>query len=170
MDIQTFKKAISKSHTKNIIVGSCITLFGVFIVWLILSGADSEMDDMGVGGLIVIWILAGICLLFGGGITFMHVKDALRMKKGDHPVINAIEQGDKGFLVWVYEYVTQVQGGGSDHQIWAYDREGNKMVLSLKKKRVQEVMTYLSDQFPAMVVGYSEEIRAQMSEAVGKKL
>jgi len=170
MEIQEFKKAISKSHTKNIIVGTGITLFGVFIVWLVLSGADSEMDDMGVGGMIVIWILAGICLLFGIGITAMHIKDAIRMKKGEHPVVNAIQEGDKGFLIWMYEYVTQVQGGGSDHQVWAYDREGQKMILSLKKKRVQEVLKYLSEQFPNAVVGYSEEIREQMSQAVGKKL
>jgi len=170
MDLNGFKKAVTKSVVKNVIVGTCIFLFGVFIAWLVLSGADSEMKDMGIGGYIVIWALAGICLFFGFFITFQHVRDHLRVKKGDHPIVKAIESGDKGHIIWMYEYITQVQGGGSDHQIWTFDREGKKFILSLKAKLVQEVMQYLKLQFPNAVLGYSEEIRENMSQSLGKKM
>ena len=170
MDLNGFKKAISKSVVKNVIVGGGIFLFGVFIAWLVLSGADSEMKDITIGGLIVIWVLAGLCLFFGFFITFQHIRNHLKVKKGDHPLVNAIEQGNKGYLIWIYEYVTQVQGGGSDHQIWAFSQDGEKHILSLKKKRIGEVMDYLSKEFPNAVVGYSEEIRDRMSASLGKKL
>ena len=170
MDINGFKKAISKSFAKNIIIGTCIIAFGVFITWLILSGADSEMDDIPLGGMIVIWTLAGLCLFFGGAITLKHISEAIKMRKGDHPVVNAIETGDKGYLVWIYENVISVQGGGSDHQIWSYTQDGKHHVMSLKAKRVKEVIKYLQEQFPQAVVGYSEEIKENMSISFGKKL
>ena len=169
MDLNGFKKAISKSVVKNVIVGGGIFMFGVFIAWM-LSGADSESEDMTIGGLIVIWTLAVLCLFFGFFITFMPVRDYLKVRKGDHPLVNAIEQGNKGYLIWVYEYVTQVQGGGSDHQVWAYSQDGEKHILSLKQKRIAEVIEYLSQQFPNAVVGYSEEIRERMSASLNKKL
>lgn len=170
MDISGFRKAISKSFTKNIIIGTCITAFGIFIAWLVLSGADSEIDDMPIGGMIVIWTLAALCFFFGGVITIKHIKEAIGMRTGKHPVINAIESGDKGYLVWVYENVISVQGGGSDHQIWSYTRDGEQHILSLKGKRIKEVMTYLKEQFPNAVFGYSDEIRDNMSRSFGKKL
>lgn len=170
MDINGFRKAISKSFTKNIIIGTCITAFGVFIAWLILSGADSEMDDIPLGGMIVIWTLAGLCFFFGGVITMKHIREAINMRTGKHPIINAIESGDQGFLVWIYENVISVQGGGSDHQIWSYTKDGDHHVLSIKGKRVQEVLKYLKEQFPNVVVGYSDEIKDNMSRSFGKKL
>jgi hypothetical protein len=164
MEIKDFKKVIGKSNTKNIIVGSGIFLFGIFIVWLILSGADSEMDDMGVGGMVVLWILAGLCLLFGGVLIINPIRSFMQVKSGKHPVVHAIESGNKGFIVWIYENITQVQGGGSDHQIWAFTEDGKKLILSIKGKRVQEVINYLSQQFPNAVVGWTEDIEEQMQQ------
>lgn len=170
MDINEFKKAISKSFTKNIIGGAGITLFGVLIISLVVAGVDTEMKDMSTGGMIVIWLLAAICLLFGISIITVNLKGAIRMKKGQHPIVNAIQSGEKDFLIWMYEYVTKVKGGGSDHQVWAYDKDGNKVILSLRKKRVRKVLNYLSQEFPDAAVGYSEELRDKISLAVGKKL
>lgn len=170
MDYNGFKKAIKKSFVKSIIVGIGIFMFGAFIAWLILSGADSEMDDMGTGGLIVIWVLAGLCLFFGGAITFKQIKDALYLSQDKHPILNALKKGDRAYVIWVYEYVTQVNGGGSDHQVWVFSLDGKKHILSLKKKRIQEVIQYLTVQFPDATIGYSEEIKDQMSALLNKKL
>ena len=170
MDISGFRKAISKSFVKNIIIGTCITAFGGFIAWLILSGADSEMDDIPAGGMIVIWTLAGLCFFFGGLITFKHVREAFALRSGKHPVLSAIKNGDKGYLVWIYENVISVQGGGSDHQIWSYSHDGKQHIMSIKGKRVKEVIKFLQEQFPNAVMGYSDEIRENMGQSFGKKL
>ena len=163
MDLKGFKKAVTKSVVKNVIVGTGIFLFGVFIVWLVVSGADPESKDMTMAGKIVIWVLAGLCLFFGFFITFMHLKNHFKVQRGDHPIIKAIENGDNGHLVWIYENITRVEGGGSDHQLWTFDRNGKQFILSVKAKRVQEVMAYLKEQFPSAVLGYTKEIEEQMN-------
>lgn len=162
MELNDFKKIIGKSNTKNIIIGSGIFLFGIFIVWLVLSGADSEMDDIGTGGMVVIWILAALCLLFGGVLIINPIRSYAQVKSGKHPIIHAINSGDKGYLVWIYEHITQVQGGGSDHQVWAFSGSGKKFILSIKAKPVQEVIGFLSKEFPNAVLGWSEDMEKQM--------
>lgn len=162
MDIKGFKKVIGKSNVKNIIVGSGIFLFGIFIAWLILSGADSEMEDMGTARMVVLWVLAGLCLLFGGVLIINPIRSFMQIKNGKHPVVQAIETGNQGFIIWVYEHITTVQGGGSDHQVWAFSEDGKKFILSIKGKRVKEVMEYLSQQFPQATFGWTEEIEQQM--------
>jgi hypothetical protein len=170
MDINGFKRAVSKSVVKNVIVGIGIFLFGVFIAWLVIPGTDSEMKDMTIAGFIVIWALAGCCLFFGFLITLQHIRHHIKMKKGNHPIVIALETGNNDHLVWIYEHVTSVQGGGSDHQIWTYDKNGAKFVMSLKAKRINKVIKYLQEQFPEAVFGYTEEIRISMSEKLGEKL
>lgn len=169
MNYNEFRKAISKSHVKNIIVGTGIFMFGVFIAWSVLSEADPEMAEIPIGGMIVIWTLAGICLFFGGFITFKQISDAIKMKSGDHPILLAIRNEDKDYLVWIYEYVTKVQGGGSDYQVWTFSRDGKKIHLSLKKHRIQDVIKYLATKFPNATLGYSDDIAAQMRDKFGIK-
>lgn len=169
MDLSEFKKMITKSDKKNIIVGSGIFLFGVFIVWLVLSGADSEADEIGTGGMIVLWSLVGCCLLFGGVLIINPIKSYFSVKSGKHPLVNAIQSGDKGYLVWIYEHVTSVQGGGTDHRIYIYNRDGKMTNLALKQKRIQPTIAFLAEQFPNAVLGYSDDIAARMKQEFGIK-
>ena len=153
---------------KNVIVGTGIFLFGVFIAWLVLSGADPDMKYLPIGGLIVIWVLAGLCLFLGGYMMVKVISDWMKLRKGDHPILNAIRTSDTSYLVWVYENITSVQGGGSDHQIWTFSKTGSKIILSVKKKRVRAIMNYLKQEFPNVTLGWTSEIEQEMSERFEK--
>ena len=167
MDIKGFKKLITKSVVKNSIIGGGIFLFGAFIFWLVISGADPEMTT---GIMVGCIILASICVLIGFGISFSCLKDYYKVKRGNHPVVNALINEDKNHLVWVYQHITQVKNGGANHQIWTFDKNGEKFILNLKAKRIDEAMIFLSKSFPNAVFGYSDEIRVQMEQRFGRKL
>jgi hypothetical protein len=155
MTLDEFKKTIARSIIKNTIVGSGIFLFGVFIAWLILSGADPE--PMSVGGLIVLWVLAVICLFVGFCIVFFPVKAAADVRKGRHEVVRAIQQGDSSYVLWFYEYITQVKNGGSDHQVWIFGKDGRRFTIATNAKKAKEILEYLHQQFPPALYGYSKE-------------
>ncbi|UKN00132.1 hypothetical protein K6119_10340 [Paracrocinitomix mangrovi] len=164
MELADFKKILGKSNTKKSIIATFILLFGVFMLWLILSGADSEMDEVGVGGLIVLWVLIAICILIGGFILFQSIKSTMDIKNGKHGIVAAINEGNKGYLIWIYEHVTSVKGGGSDHYIYAYADNGQLHTISIKKKRVKGIFDFLSTHFPNAVLGYDDEIAKRMNE------
>lgn len=169
MDLNEFKKTITKSDIKKIIVALFIFLFGVFIVWLILSGADSEMDDVGTGGMVVLWVLGGLCLFIGAVLSWISFKSIAQVRSGNHPIVAAIENGDKGHLVWIYQFTASVQGGGKDHSVWAFSSNGKHYALNVKAKRIQPIIKYLAAQFPQAAVGYTDEIATQMKSQYGIK-
>lgn len=166
MNRQEFEQIIGKSNIKQLIIGIFIFAFGAFIAWLVLSGADSEMDDMSIGGMIVIWILCGLCLLFGGALIWMPIKTSRQVKSGNHPILKAIDTGDRGFVVWAYEHITQVKGGGKDHFVYVFTREGKQINLSVKGKRVQEILTFIQNEFPNAFIGFSEEQQQRYKQMV----
>ena len=170
MTDKEFSILISKSSSKKIAVGSFVFAFGLFIMWMMLSGGESKSDDISNGGQIVIWALVVICIGSAGLIGGQAVRTKIQLKSGKHPLLQAIDSGDTGHLVWIYENVSGVKGGGSDHYIYAYNSENKLYTLSLKKKRIAEAMQYLQSKFPDAVFGYSDEIVAQMKSTIGDKV
>lgn len=170
MDDSEFSKLISKSNAKKTIVGSSVLAFGVFIIWMIMSGADSTPDDIGGGGQIIIWAVVIICLGVGGIIGGQAVRSTYQIRSGKHPLLQSIISGDTAHLVWIYENVNSIKGGGSNHYIYAYNSDNKLYTVSLKKKYIAEAMQYLQGKFPDAVFGYSNEIVEQMKSIIGKKI
>lgn len=170
MHDKEFSILISKSSSKKIIVGGFVFAFGLFIMWMMLSGGESESDDIGSGGQIVIWALVVLCIGSAGLIGGQAVRSKIQLRLGKHPLQQAIASGDTGHLVWIYEKVSGVRGRGSDHYIYAYNSNNKLYLLSLNKKRIAEAMRYLQSKFPNAVFGYSEEIVAQMKTTIGDKI
>lgn len=159
-DINDLKKELGRSDVKNFIIGFFILAFGAFITWMIIADVDKS-SDVGEGGLVILWILAGICLFFGGFLCFKVIQGKLQRAKGTHPLLNAIENNQGDFIVWMYEHVSSVKGGGSSHAIWMHRKDGKLITISAKEKRVKELLNYLHQQFPYADLGYTDEFAAK---------
>lgn len=166
MDRAEFEKTIGRSSVKQLIIGSFIFAFGVFLVWLVFSGADSEMDDIGTGGMVVLWILIGLCLLMGGALIVIPIRTRMQLKSGNHPILAAIDRNDRGFVVWAYEHITQVKGGGKDHYVYVFSNAGKQINISTKGKRVEGILGFIQKEFPTAVIGYSEEQQQRYNDYV----
>jgi len=113
---------------------------------------------------VVIWILAGLCVLIGGFTVYNVIKGKMLRSKGTHPLLHAIENKETDFAVWMYENVSSVKGGGSSHAIYITTKYDKLITITVKGKRVQELLKYLHSQFPSAELGYSDEIVARIKE------
>ncbi len=166
MERAEFEKLIGKSNVKSIVVGLFILVFGVFIIWLMLSGADSEMDDIPLGGMIVLWALAALTVFAGLLLIYIPVKTKRQINNGNHPILSAMDRNDHTFIVWIYEHITQVQGGGSNHQIYIFLKNGKRINIGSNQNQSQEIIHYLSSEFPDAILGYSEENESLHKERI----
>lgn len=158
---QQFIKLINKSTIKNTLIGFGILAFGLFIIWLGMSGVDSEMDKMSTGGQITLYVFAAIFVLAGFLVMFIPLKNSWQIKKGKHPLINAIQNNDQHYVKWFYEHVIHVKSSGiksgTNHQIWMMCKGKKQIVISISKDQAAEVISYLSDKFPYAMKGWTEE-------------
>jgi len=129
------------------------------MVYLIFCGQDSSLDETEKGGMTVLWIIAMISLFFGIVLVFEPIRSLFAIKSGKHPLIAAIESKDFGYIIWLHEYKNKLKSRGTDKSIWMYTLTGKKFVLSFKKGKLTEALTYLSTVFPDAQVGYSDEAR-----------
>jgi len=159
-DLNDLKKELGRSDVKNFIVGFFIFAFGAFIAWMIIADVDKS-SDVGEGGMVILWILAGICLLLGGFMCFKVVQGKIQRSNGTHPLLSAIERNEGDFIVWMYEHVSSIKGGGSSHAIWLHRKDGKLITVTVKGKRVKELLQYLHSQFPYADLGYTDELAAK---------
>lgn len=171
MNDDSFIKLLTKTGTKMLIIGLSISAFAVFMIWLGLSGADSEMTQ---GTFIGLMIFAGIFLLVGLFMILMPLNTSMKIKNGKHGLVNSIRNNDSSYIVWFYEHIINVKSGpakNSAHKIWLYSVDDKHYSVDVKKTQVPEVMQYLGSKFPGATVGYTAEIekdyRARMKAAKG---
>lgn len=167
MNDQDFLKLINKSGVKNIIIGIFILAFGAFIIWLQASGVDKQGTT--VAGSVVLYTLAGLCLLIGFMLIYLPVKASSQIKNGKHPLVNAINNNDSGYVIWFYEYVVQVKGGGTAHQVWVYGQDKKRYTISTKRVKTTDVLEYLAGKFPSAMCGYSKELEAAYKQKISGK-
>lgn len=163
MTDQDFIRMFKRSGTKMLIIGVSIFLFGVFLIWLVASGADSEMEP-GSGTAIAMWIFGSIVALLGVLMMALPVVASSRIKNGKHKLINAVLQNDTGYALWIYEHVIRVKSGpasNTNHQVWIMARDKKQYQLGCKKAKVAEVITYLAGKFPDAILGHSPELESQ---------
>lgn len=164
MDYLGFKKAIGKSIVKNLSIGILLLSFGIFVAWLRETSTTIDNRNIPAGGFVIFWVMVGLFTFLGSFIIIKGINDAQKLRSDNLPILNAIKNGDKTFLIWIYEYITSVKGGVPDHQVRTYTRNGVSIIFSVRKKRVQDVMSYLKQEFPGATLGWTAEIEQQMNE------
>jgi hypothetical protein len=171
MQDKDFIKLMTKTGTKMLIIGFSITAFAVFMIWLAMSGADSEMTQ---GTMIGLLIFAGIFLLVGLLMIIMPLNTSSKIKNGKHGLVNALLNNDANYIVWYYEHIINVKSGpakNSAHKIWIYSADDKHYSVDVKKTQVSEVIQYLGSKFPTATAGYTAEIekdyRARMKARKG---
>ena len=99
MNDDSFIKQLTKTGTKMLIIGLSISAFAVFMIWLALSGADSEMTQ---GTFIGLMIFAGIFLLVGLFMIFLPLSTSMKIKNGKNGLVNSIRNNDSTYIAWYY--------------------------------------------------------------------
>lgn len=168
MDYDKLRKILLKSYTSIFVITAILLLMGVALI------AYAFIDEKGsmVGKLIFGLIFFGL----GAVVVVRKTGDYQKIVKGEFPILKAIKLGDKEFLLWAYHQqidTTAGHGGqkvGSTYNVVFYDRDGKNETLVLRKTPPEEVLSYLSEVFPAARIGYTEEIKAEVSQLLGKKL
>ena len=165
MELSEFKKKLRKGNITVMIVGLFVLAFGVFIAWLYFSGADKS-SDIGVGGEIVLIILIIICVGVGGLMMYTTFKNGMLVRGGKHGIVKAINEGDKSYLVWIFENITN-SNGTTLHAIWAYNSQGKQYNIRVKKNEVKKYIAFLSSHFPNAVLGYTDDMAEKMKRNTG---
>lgn len=164
MNYNTFKTLLKKTKQKFILVALLIALVGApFIVMGVKDGIH--------------WgflITGGVLTLLTLFLLMISIRDLSRINADELPILKAIRQGQKDYLVWMYvkEINTKVEGvqAGTSNNLVLINRQGKMEELVLNRKTSPyDIMDYLGTEFPDAHVGYSDDTRAEVSQLLGKK-
>lgn len=168
MNYEAFNILLSKSKIRMALIGGLIALAGAAMLSSLLVMHEPK---------IVYWIVTGIFLVLGFPILLLSLRDLSRIKSGTWPLLKAIKEGDKDYLVWIYnnEIVSQVSGVdvGKSSNIVLYNRSGKMLQVVLGKKAsasANDVIGYLASAFPNAHVGYSDQTREAAGRLLNKKM
>lgn len=132
----------------------------ILIVGILFLGITlSTPDNVKLGGIIFMGVLSGLCIVGGVALIRKAVQTRSQVKNGQHPLVNAVQNGDTGYVEWFYEEIVTVKNVDTTaaHQIWIHDRHNKCITLSVKGTQVQGILKYLQQHFPDALVGYSDE-------------
>lgn len=166
MTDQDFIKLLSKTSRKSFIIGLFILAFGAFMIWLDLSGVDKK--GISGSGKIVLYVFAGLFIAVGLLMVVRHLKNTSKIKNGEHALINAVNGTNDHYVLWFYENIIQVRGGGTAHQIFIFGKDKKNYNVNVAKAKVPEMLQYLNFKFPGALKGYSKELQAEYNNLVGK--
>lgn len=168
MNYENFKTLLAKSKIRIAIIGGVIALAGAAMVVSLFITHESK---------IAYWIFTGIIIALGFPMLIFSLRDLSRIKSGAWPLLSAISEGRKDYIVWIYnnEIVSKVSGidVGKSSNIVLYDRHGKMIQVVLGKKAsasADKVIHYLASEFPNAYTGYSDQTRAAVSKLLNKKM
>ncbi len=165
MNLETFKKHLSRSKRNQLFAGIFILLVGVLMLVAIFFSENK----------ISYWIVVGFFFAIAIFITAISVKSLYLINSGKDPLLRAINEQDKGYLAWIYRNELTQQVGGINAAkssiIIFYNRDGKQSQISIKRESIAlGIIEYLSSEFPLAHLGYSKETREAVSKLLNKKL
>ncbi len=150
------------------VIGGVIALAGAAMLISIFMMPDAK---------IAYWIVTGIFVVLGFPLLILSLRDLSRIKSGTWPFLKAINEGQREYIVWIYnnEIISNVSGVdvGKSSNIVLYDRHGKMIQVVLGKKAsasANDVISYLASEFPNAHVGYSDQTREAVGRLLGKKM
>lgn len=165
MNYEFLKSSLVKSKFRILFVG----------VLTALLGAGSLIGALGPDSKIVYWVFAGIFLAIGLLILGMALKGIIEIKSEKYPLIQAIKQKESDYVVWMYDkrIAAQVEGitVSKSSNVVIYNKHGKMTEIVLGRKiPANNVIDYLSSQFPDAHVGYDSATRETVSKILNQKL
>lgn len=155
MTHEEFSQLLSKSGSRQRNMAIFILIVGIIFLGII----PAAPDNIKLGGIIFMGVLSGLCVLGGVALIRKATQTRSQVKNGQHPLLNAIQNGDGDYVEWFYEEIVTVKNvdATAAHQIWIHDRHNKFITLSVKGTQAQGILEYLQQHFPEALVGYSDE-------------
>lgn len=152
MTTDSFRQLLAKTKKKTLWVSFLIILTGGMFFIPIFTG-DSK---------IVYWVFGLIFVLLGLFILLKSIADLNKIKSGQLPLLRAIEDADRGFVIWMYvqEINSKVEGikVGTTNNVVVFDRNHKMESIILSRKgNPHDVLNFLCQHFPESKVGYTDE-------------
>ena len=170
MGTELIKNRLAKNGRSQIIIGIIVIVIGLGFIALFTSGVGdkSELSEIGE---VFLWLLFGGFVVLGLIVMIKGMQLKKSVVDGSHPLINAINNGDKGFVIWFYEHMTTVNGGNPTYQILMYSIDKKCYRIGLKNEsQSKEVFQLLNSCFPNAILGYTPEIANNMVQNHGIKI
>jgi len=170
MNLESFKNELIKSYNKQFKIGLvlfllCSVVNALIVVFVGLS------DRSAIVGLCIfgLFILIGLFMMISSIIT------KGKIKSDQHEILIAINNKTDA-IAWIYQHVMTTQHELSNkkhknHIVVAYKLDGKAHRFMLKEEaQVLVMITFLSEQFPRAIIGFSEENRLAASKVIGKEI
>lgn len=170
MNYEKLRSLLSKSNTKASILSIVIMALGGFILYYSIFREDYK----GMASLIIGLIFGGMFVIMGLIALKNLLVDAIKAKRNTHPLLMAIKNGQRDYLVWLYiqQINTTVEGNtvGTSKNInyFSKDCKGKgKTIISGGEFSAEEVIEYLKSQFDIPYLDYSNQTRDAINEYFG---
>lgn len=170
MDYRKLRSILLKSYIGIFMIVFIILGAGVSIFVLLASTNHGMLSN------ILKIIFGGAFTGLGGFVLYKKLPDFMAIFSGNLPVLKALKEGDKDYVVWIYRQqidTTMGNGGatvGSTNNVMFYDRNGHSESLVLRKTPAEDVIAFLKEEFPEARVGYDKKTRKEVSAILNKKL
>lgn len=169
MTIEDLKKTFIRSYIKMSLVILFILAMGLMFAYSALTTTK--------GSPLAQAIIAGLCFLATFIVWFKSFRAIYQIKTDQHPLFQAIVNGDKTYLLWVFAKQINVKSSnegitfGQRQNIIYYARGGENAEIALNKNgNTQEVLELLSMHFPEARIGFTPEYKAAVEKEIGRKL
>ena len=170
IDDTVFKTAYLKTAKKGFAAGVFLALIGVpgAVCLLVFAGLE---DGTNIAGFILLAIFGLLGLL----VMVITAKKKQSIKNGTDPLVNALDNNVKDYVVWFHGIITRQQGSPikelNNYQVVVYSAEMKKAVSVAAKneKAYNEIILFLETKFPNAETGYDAETKQRMKEKYGFK-
>lgn len=170
MNLQDFKNELIKSYNKQFKIGLVLFLMCTVVSALIVVFVGFN-DRSAIAGLCIfgLFVLIGLFMMISSIIT------KGKIKTDQHEILVAINNKTDA-IAWIYQNVMTTQHELSNkkhknHIVVAYKMDGKAHRFMLKEEtQVHAMISFLAEQFPRAIVGFSEENREAASKIVGKEI
>ncbi len=169
-EYQKLKKIIIKSNIKVTLIGVVIIVLGIVMI------ATPLMSEKGSASIMVSGPFGGVFALLGFLALRNSLPNIIKAKSDQHPLLKAITDKRKDFLVWVYKkeiQVTDANGGetyGTSNTLIYFDKDckGKGVELAVSKKdSIEDIYNYLLENFDITYLGYSKDKANKINELFG---
>ncbi|HEU4326605.1 MAG TPA: hypothetical protein VFS21_25925 [Roseiflexaceae bacterium] len=151
--------ALRRSRATSLVLGLGLTAFGLFLIWLPLSGLDTTSDFgplwvVVVGGLVILpSLVTGVFLL----------RQAWRLRRIGGSRLFAALAHQPEQIIWAYEFVAKVRyAGGRQSVVMVWFNDGGQDSLFVSADDARELLSDIARRAPGAHIGYDAAVEARV--------